>query len=243
MVGVPQKLLIATPFYSVSAFSPYITSLVHTCKMLAAADIEFDFWELSGDSYVDRARNTIANKFMDSDYTHLIFIDSDHKWDLEGFVNLLKADADVVGAGYPCKNKWDFFSCILEDSEDHRPVVNEQGLIKAWGVPTGFMKIRREVFVKLAEMMPENYYMTGDPDTGEQHKVFNFFGRMPPLGEDISFCRRWASIGGELWVEPRVTITHYGVKGWEGNYHEFLMACPGGSKAPAEEPVDEGSEI
>jgi hypothetical protein len=226
-----MKLLISTPFYEMKGFSPYISSLMATAKLLHQAGIEYDFWELSGDSYVDRARNTIANKFMESDYTHLVFIDSDHAWDLDSFANLLKADEDVVGAGYPCKNKWDFFSCILETLDDGKPIVNENGQIQAWGVPTGFMKIRRQVFVDLAEKMPDNFYMTGDPETGEQSKVFNFFGRMPPLGEDISFCRRWASIGGKLWVEPRVTITHYGVKGWTGNYDTFLKQCPGGSEA------------
>lgn len=226
-----MKLLIATPFYEMKGFSPYISSLVYTCKLLHQAGIEFDFWELSGDSYVDRARNTIANKFMDSDYTDLVFIDSDHKWDLEGFTNLLKADFPIVGAGYPCKNQWDFFSCILETLDDGKPIVNAQGLIKAWGIPTGFMKIKREVFVQLAEKMPDNYYMANNVETGEEVKVFNFFGRIPPMGEDISFCRRWAGIGGELWVEPRVTITHYGVKGWEGCYDTFLKQCPGGSEA------------
>ncbi len=224
------KLLIATPFYSVSAFSPYVSSLMKTVALLQKLGIEYDYWELSGDSYVDRARNTISNTFMKSDYTHLLFIDSDMSWDLEGFGRLLLADADIVGAGYPCKNKWDFFSVILETLDDGKPIVNKQGLIKAWGVPTGFMKIKRKVFEKLAEKMPENYYMTNDSETGEEHKVYNFFGRMPPLGEDISFCRRWAAIGGELWVEPRITMGHYGVKKWEGNYHEFLLSCPGGSE-------------
>lgn len=228
-----MKLVIATPFYSVSAFSPYISSLVKTISLLHELGIEFDYWDLSGDAYVDRARNTIANKFMETDATHLIFIDSDMAWDLEGFGNLLKADVDVVGAGYPCKNKWDFYSCILNVNEDKTPKVNERGLISAWGVPTGFMKIRREVFLRLAEKMPQNFYEGRGMEEGSSMKIYNFFGRIPPMGEDISFCRRWASIGGELWVEPRVTITHFGVKGWEGNYDAFLRACPGGIDDPA----------
>jgi hypothetical protein len=233
-----MKLVIATPFYSVSAFSPYISSLVKTISLLNKLGIEFDYWDLSGDAYVDRARNTIANKFMESDATHMIFIDSDMAWDLEGFGNLLKADVDVVGAGYPCKNQWDFYSCVLNVNEDQTPKVNAQGLISAWGVPTGFMKIRREVFLKLAEKMPENFYEGKPMEEGSSPvKVFNFFGRIPPMGEDISFCRRWASIGGELWVEPRVTITHFGIKGWEGNYDKFLKACPGGSNDPARKVV------
>lgn len=225
-----MKLLIATPFYNVSGFSPYISSLMKTVALLQKLGIEYDYWELSGDSYIDRARNTIANTFMRSEYTHLLFIDSDMSWDLAGFGNLLKADVDVVGAGYPCKNNWDHFSCILLSEPDGKPIVNEEGLIAAWGVPTGFMKIRREAFEKLAAADPDNFYWEGQGE--DAVKIYNFFGRIPPMGEDISFCRRWVEkAGGELWVEPRITMGHYGVKKWEGNYHEFLKGCPGGSEA------------
>jgi len=234
-----MKIVIATPFYEMKGWSPYIKSLVTTVWFLTKhTPIEVEFWPLSGDSYVERARNTIANLFMESEHTHLIFIDSDMEWDIEGFTKLLAADVDVVGAGYPCKNTWDFYGVLpygqrLEDGKDDGHVeVNEQGLIRAWGVPTGFMKIKKEVFKKLAEKEPENYYMIQNKDDKEPHKVFNFFGRIPPLGEDISFCRRWAGIGGDLWIEPRITLLHYGVKGWEGNYHEHLMKLPGGSKDP-----------
>ena len=227
-----MKILLASPFYEVKAYSPYVSSLMKTVALLQKLGIEYDYWELSGDSYIDRARNTIANTFRESDYTHLLFIDSDMSWDLEGFGRLLMADADVVGAGYPCKNNWDHFSCILNCNDDGTPIVNEQGLLSAWGVPTGFMKIRREVFDRLAEADPDNFYYEGGDDGKEPTKRYNFFGRIPPLGEDISFCRRWVEkAGGTLWVEPRITMGHYGVKKWEGNYHEFLTRCPGGSES------------
>lgn len=224
-----MKLLIATPFYETKAFSPYVSSLMRTVALLHELGIEYDYWELSGDSYIDRARNTIANEFMKSDFTHLLFIDSDMSWDLEGFGRMLQADVDVVGAGYPCKNNWDHFSCVLNCHADGRPIVNSDGLLSAWGVPTGFMKIRRTVFERLAAAQPDNFYLESVGD--EKMKRFNFFGRIPPMGEDISFCRRFADIGGELWVEPRITMGHYGVKKWEGNYHDFLTRCPGGSAA------------
>jgi hypothetical protein len=229
-----MKLVIATPFYEMKGWSPYIKSIASTMWFLARhTKIEVTFWSLPEDSYVERARNTIANEFMKSEHTHLLFIDSDMEWDLPGLTRLLAADVDVVGAGYPCKNLWDFFGCILNVNEDETPKVNAQGLISAWGVPTGFMKIRKEVFFKMAIAKPDNFYMVKNPVEGEDPiKVFNFFGRMPPLGEDISFCRRWVDAGGELWVEPRVTITHYGTKGWSGNYDSFLKACPGGSDDP-----------
>ncbi len=228
-----MKLLIATPFYETKGWSPYIRSLVASTMFLAKhTPIEMTFWAWEGDSYIDRARNGIAHLFMKSDCTHLLFIDSDMEWNIEGLSMLLAADVEVVGAGYPCKNLWDFYGCLLYTNPDQTPLVNEQGLIQVWGVPTGFMKIKREVFTKLMEAEPDNWYHGEGPDDKKVIKMYNFFGRIVPLGEDISFCRRWTAIGGKLWVEPRITIVHYGVKGWEGNYDKFLKSCPGGSEDP-----------
>ena len=230
-----MKLVIATPFYEMKGWSPYIKSLAATMWFLAKhTPIDVQFWSLNGDSYVERARNTIAHQFLESDRTHLMFIDSDMEWNLDGFTKLIASDVDVVGAGYPCKNVWDFYGCIIDTNEDETPKVDPKtGLISAWGVPTGFMKIRRQVFEKLIEAQPDNYYMIRNQGDKEPTKHYNFFGRIPPLGEDISFCRRWAEIGGKLWVQPEVMIVHYGVKGWAGHYGDFLRSCPGGSEDPA----------
>lgn len=225
-----MKLVIATPFYEMKGFSPYISSLVNTARLLDNLGIEWDFWELSGDSYIDRARNSLAKKFMESHFTDLLMIDSDESWDLKGFANLLKSDADIVGAGYPCKNSWDFYGCVLHTDTEGRPIVNEHGLLAAQIVPAGFLKIRKRAFQLLAEKQPTNCYYAKPSPPEEPIQYFNFFGRIPPLGEDGSFCKRWQDIGGQLWVQPDITITHYGIKGWKGNYHEALQRYPGGAK-------------
>jgi hypothetical protein len=234
-----MRLVIATPFYEMKGWSPYISSLVRSVIALKMANVDVDFWELSGDSYIDRARNVIANKFMGSEYTDLFFIDSDMGWDVESFVNIIRHAVGIVGAGYPCKNKWDFWGCILNTEDGYEstcgasgkvthvgPPKCKDGLISAKFAPTGFMKIKKEVFVKLSEEQPDNFYLD---DKGE--KVYNFFGRIPPLGEDSSFCKRWTDIGGELWVEPDCTISHYGTKEYKGNYADYLRSMPLARKA------------
>jgi hypothetical protein len=234
-----MRLVIATPFYDMRGMSPYISSLVSSMVFLAKKGIDVDFWELSGDTLIDRARNVIANRFMKSDYTDLLFIDSDMKWDIPSLLNILKHDVDVVGAGYPCKNMWDYWGCVLNTEKGYEntydesgvvthvgpPVNGQDGLVSAQYVATGFMKIKREVFVKLAEKQPDNFYIDQKRD-----KYFGFFDRMVPLGEDYSFCQRWRDIGGELWVEPDCTISHYGVQEHTGNYKQFLLSMPEAKK-------------
>src|SRR3990167_4891027 len=65
-----MKVVIATPFYELKGFSPYITSLQATIRLLTANGIDWRFMELSGDSYVHRARNTMCDAFLMYPDTH-----------------------------------------------------------------------------------------------------------------------------------------------------------------------------
>lgn len=224
-----MKLMIATPFYEIKGYSPYIISLVQTIYTLAKhTTMDFEFQELSGGSYIDNNRNVMADKFLRSDCTHLMFIDSDQSWDVQGFMNILKADVDMVGAAYPVKNNWEHYGVSIYTNEDGTPLVNEDGLIKAEKVPTGFMKISRKVFETIRDANPDDWYYHG-----ENEKLHNFFGHLTidhvRYGEDISFNIRWQRCGGEIWLEPKVAMGHFGSNGWFGNYHEYLMRLPGGA--------------
>lgn len=228
------KYMFATPFYEVKGYSNYILSMFQTVYALARhTSVDFDFIELSGDSYVWRARNLLTERFLLSDCTHLIFIDADEGWSLESLMRLLKADVDVVGGLYPTKNNWEHYSGTVYTDENGIPEVDkETGLIRAQKVPTGFMKIKREVFDRIRKGMPHNWYWEGS-GSDSVRRMYNYFGHLTidhvAYGEDISFCKRWESVGGELWVEPRCHISHVGTKTWTGCYHEYLLRQPGGS--------------
>ena len=226
-----RKLLIATPFYEVKGYAPYIRSLVQTVYWLSRhTDVNFEWTERSGDSYVWRARNAIADFFLKSDSTELIFIDSDQGWSLESFVRLIQADVDIVGGAYPVKNNWEQYGVTIHTTgPNNAPDVDvNTGLIWGEKVPTGFMKIKRKVFESLKIAQPDNWYWESN------RKMFNFFGHSTidhvAYGEDISFCKRCESIGLKIWVEPRCTIEHIGVQSWHGNYHNYLQRQPGGSQ-------------
>lgn len=224
-----RKIVIATPFYDHHGWSPYIKSLAATMFFLGRyTDATIDFWNLDGDAYVWRARNNLAKKFKESDYDELVFIDSDEEWKIEGLIKLLTRNVPVVGAGYPCKNNWDFYGCLIDTDDLGYPLVTPDGMIRALVVPTGFMKIQKSVFEKLDEAFPDSYY-TGVVD-GEEIKYMNYFGHLLdehiPYGEDTSFCIRCRRAGIPVLVEPDITIRHYGTKAWEGNYHEYLLRQP-----------------
>jgi hypothetical protein len=226
-----QKVIIATPFYSMNAFSPYVTSLVKTVKRLSELGIDWDFYELSGDSYVDRARNTICNKFLEGDGTDLIFIDSDMAWPSYGIEALLNAPYDVVGGAYPMKNSWESYPVLINNKENGTAIVNENGLIGASFVPAGFLKITRKCLERFkVEYSNLTYENSDSSQSFINNKCQLFFEAAfrngQHIGEDVSFCRRWLNIGGEIWIEPRINLAHIGQKAYIGNYHEFLLSQP-----------------
>jgi hypothetical protein len=45
-------------------------------------------------------------------------------------------------------------------------------------------------------------------------------------GEDAYFSRRMREAGIRLWIDPNITITHYGMNGWTGNLHESILKPP-----------------
>ena len=222
------SLVIATPFYEVKAYSPYIVSLINSIKVLNELGIEHDYYELSGDSYVDRAKNTLVDRFLKTDFTHIMMIDSDEAWDVKGFAKVLRAamaGAEVVGAAYPCKNNWEFYGCVPNQTEDGFFKGKEIGdirLLDMCAVPGGFIIYSRRA-IERARPLLDSYIA---PETSE--KILECFrcniekhgGR---IGEDIYFQQRYKEAGGIVWLEPDVTIQHYGVKAWQGNYHEFLL--------------------
>ena len=225
-------LLICTPFYLHQAYAPHEASLAVALKLCEKVGIDAYFVPIMGDAYVWRVRNSFAHLFLNHTRAkNLIFIDSDHAWDIEGFANLLKAPVDIVGAAYPCKNNWEFWGVVHHVNEDGTPLVDpETGLIEAVKVPTGFMKISRHAFEVIQASEPDNFYNT---DEGEAHH--GFFNQIcedgVAHGEDISFGIRALRAGLKLWIEPRITIEHYGVEAHTGNYHDFLRRQPGGDLA------------
>ena len=236
------KVIIATPFYEMKAFSPYVASLQMTVQMLVRLGYDYEWWELSGDSYVDRAKNTLFTKFLeDPAATDLFMIDSDMQWNPQGFLTMLNLSEGVVMGTYPQKNIWEKYTAIPEmveqDGKFHpigRPLGNEEALIKAAYLAGGFLRIKRAVLEAYKEKYEEqyHYYDQGADPSAPERKYIEFFtcerGKMvedgPVLrwGEDRVFGKRLAAIGIDFWIYPNVDLTHFGIKGWSGNYHKHL---------------------
>lgn len=226
------KLIIATPFYEMKGFSPYIKSLVETTRLLERLKVNWEYWPLEGYSYVDEARNVTCARFLeDTEATDLLFIDSDEGWGGLGLLRLLMSSEEVIGGLYPLKNDWDgwktspYFWATQDDQPIGKKTPDGGAILKADMLPAGFMRIKRSALERFRDSYPDLRFRNERADVSAPDREYTaFFERTSDAGEDVNFCRRWKAIGGELWIEPRISITHYGIKGWFGNLDGYLRS-------------------
>lgn len=254
-----MRVVIATPFYELKGFSPYIQSLQATIRLLTQCGIDWRFMELSGDSYVHRARNTMCDVFLqDPDATDLFFIDSDMSWDPQAFVKMCLLPDEVVGGSYPVKNCWDAWTSIPNWHEENgvnvlkgRELGDGSALIEARVIAGGFMRIKRSVLEKFREKYPDMWYREGSSSPENPAKQFTqFFGAESIdhqfYGEDHMFSKKLREMGIKLFIYPNVDITHWGYKNFQGNYDHHLRESAkrtGGIPQKIEEPKDQAHLI
>lgn len=264
------KIIIATPFYELKGFSPYITSLTAVTKLMTLHNIQWEFMDLSGDSYVHRARNSMCMNFLSDPYaTDLFFIDSDMAWDPQAFMNIIFRPEPVIGGTYPVKNKWEMWTShpqvVGEPGDEHLQGINlpdGNRLIEARLLAGGFLRIKRSVLEKYVQFYPTARYNDTHPVPEMRIPQVEFFSAgmlrdeevsllkdieqmmeegegkvdLTPLkdrfaslkrpreftGEDYCFSKRLKDMGVQLFIYPNATISHFGVNGWTGNYHDYL---------------------
>jgi glycosyltransferase involved in cell wall biosynthesis len=239
-----MKVIFATPFYEMKGFTPYISCLVETTKALTKIGIENEFWELSGDSYIDRAKNTLMNKFLeDPAATDLFMIDADMQWNIQSVLNMLMMPEDIVMGSYPQKNGWDKWTAIpvVEQQPDDPPgrghargrvLADGSALIEAAYLAGGFIRIKRAALQKYKDHYTEFVYHDAGADPSYPERLYTEFftcerkrnaaGIPMRWGEDRIFGARMEEIGIKGWIYPNIDFGHYGIKGWMGNFDKHL---------------------
>lgn len=108
-----RKLFVATPMYGGQCHGMFTKSSIDLAKLCAAYEIDNRFFYLFNESLITRARNYCADEFMRSDYTHLLFIDSDIGFNPNDVLTLLamadpedtnpETRKDIICGPYPKK--------------------------------------------------------------------------------------------------------------------------------------------
>tara|TARA_B100001057_G_scaffold355487_1_gene357505 strand:- start:322 stop:987 length:666 start_codon:yes stop_codon:yes gene_type:complete len=204
------KIHFLTPCYGGNITEVCFSSYLGFTIMAMQNNINFQVDTLSNESNVNRARNSCAAKFLSGDCTHLMFVDADIQFDPKDIIKLLNHNKDIVGGIYPQKTlPPKMVVNTLNNGE------TQGNLIEVGTLGTGFMMIKRSVFDKLIEKGATPYVDAIGLTQEENANQYDFFqctidskGRY--LTEDWSFCRRWRQLGGKIWADKTIGLTHVG---------------------------------
>lgn len=196
-----KKVMLATPCYDTPS-ATYVFAIAKSREALSAAGIQSAYLMLQGFCHVDDGRNKIVREFLQSDCTDLVFLDADVDWEPEGLVQLCQREHDIIGGVYPYRR---------EGSEEMPVRLKDgaecvDGVIEVEGLPTGFMKIKRHVLVRMAASSPK--YMDKHEETAL------VFDRPTPgtdkvrWGGDVDFCNRWLAVGGKIHADQEIRLGH-----------------------------------
>ena len=241
-----NKLFIATPMYGGMAHGLYIKSCLDLQTTMNKYGIETKFSFLFNESLITRARNYLTDEFLRSDFTHMLFIDSDIHFNPQDIIALLALDKDIIGAPYPKKSmNWGNIATAARnhpelDPKELEKLVGEYVFnvvkgtkqfqvtepLEVMEIGTGFMMVKREVFGKFAEAYPNLKYK---PDhVGQAHfdgsrYIHAYFDTVIDkdseryLSEDYMFCQWWRNIGGKIYLCPWMKTQHIGTYAFTGD--------------------------
>lgn len=216
------RLLIATHTHG-SVMPAFCQSLATATAFLAAHGVAHSVM-LFEDSLVDRGRDRAAATLLESDCTHLLFIDGDIQFTPDDVATMLATGKELVAAAYRKKNEGNEFAIsFLADADRHLEQCPRSGAVKIARAGTGFMLIHREVFERLAAAMPQIAY----EDNGRaMHAFFEHEVRCGKRwSEDYTFCERWRAIGGDVWLQPFIALGHWGPHAWRGSILDHMRSA------------------
>jgi len=173
-----HKLFVATPMYGVMNHGLYMKSCLYLQTTMYRYGIEIKFSFLFNESLITRARNYLVDEFLRTDYTHMLFIDSDIHFNAQDVIALLALDKDVIGGPYPKKSmNWGNIAQAARSQPDLDPkelenLVGEYVFnvvkgtqqfqvtepLEVMEIGTGYMMVKREVYDKMKDEYPTIRY-------------------------------------------------------------------------------------
>jgi hypothetical protein len=230
-------ILVMTPCYGGKVSAHYTASLIDLALACEERTIPLS-WDLrDGGSDIAVARAGCVADFLDDPKpTHLLFIDADIGFATEQVFRLLGFDVEFAAAAYPIKMlDWELIRRAVIAGEPSiagafryalgwngiEEIVARDGFTRIPYVGIGFTLLRRSALAALsAADPPSSRPHPGlldcmiDPDTGQY------------LSECFALCRRWAALGGEIWLDVESRLTHVGPLAFRGDLMAQLEPEP-----------------
>jgi hypothetical protein len=239
-----HKIFVATPMYGGLCVGGYTVGLLNSVQEFMRNGMQLYYAHMMNESLITRARNTLAYDFLNTDATHLMFIDADITFNPADIVSMVNADKDIICGLYPKKEiNWKTVSEAVKSGVEYQDLpsytgsfvvnlvgdvaqatgdVNEPMEIDNGG--TGFMLIKRNVFETLKPTVPT---YTNDQilivDKNPVKKIIHEFfatsidevsNRL--LSEDYHFCKIARQAGFKVYAAPWANLSHSGTYNFSG---------------------------
>lgn len=217
-----KKILLAIPAYTGQLHYTTIGAINLIYSEASQLGWEVALSMRTTDSIITRCRNVMLADFVRSDCTDMLFLDSDVSFGPGVFARLMSHQVDLVAGIYR----------VRADPEQYpvRPLkdylqydASGSGLMEVEAVPTGCLRISRRCAETLTKAYAEDWY---EDVTAKGLRIVNVFD-FELVGheywsEDYVFCKRWAALGGKVWIDPDVELNHAGDKVFTGCFGSFL---------------------
>jgi hypothetical protein len=214
----------------------YARSLMHVPIAMNANGVDVSFAFIFNNSLIQSARNQLADIFVKHDFTHMMFIDADIKFNAGDILTMMRADKDVLAGIYPKKEiNWGMVHNAVGWGEPPEKLTHYTGSlvvnllnnedsttakvtepVEVFGAGTGFMLIKKSVFEKLSSVVD-----TYVDDDGVTKGEFFFLKKDPSTGrqmsEDYAFCALCREHDIKVHVAPWVRLGHVGTYLFEGS--------------------------
>jgi len=211
------KILVAIPAYDRKLTCETARSLLNEQGAAHLAGVELQIVFVPGSSLITQARNQAVKEFIDSDADRMVFIDSDVAWEVGSLLRIASHEVDFCGGAYRYKDETEGYPVGWINDRDELWADKDTGLIEVAMLPGGFLSLSRDVFLKLSKAHPNRVYEF------HGHPFHAFFHCPPGDGEDGAFCRDWREAGGEIWLDPELTLTHVdGAQKYTGRIGDWL---------------------
>ncbi len=163
-------------------------------------------WQIGwNESLVHRARMEMTRSFLETDFSHMMWLDADIEFKTEDVAKLWNLQADIAVAAYSMKRP----DMPLSAWKDGKLVKIDECPAEPFEVDcagTGFMLIDRKVIEKLTEI-----HGTYQGQHGPSPAIY-----MTPIhnggleSEDYYFCRIAQEAGFKVIMDPSIRLGHWG---------------------------------
>ena len=207
-------------------------SLLSTQELIRTKSLKLGHSFVIGCSIVQKARDEVAQLFLESDCTHLFWIDSDMVWNAEDFLRLviISSETKIACGAYPAKVDDGPVTFFVKTPNGVRTVNEDYGLYEIDGIGLGFFCMTREVVQALADQAPTiwddvldhprpSIFRVDTTEAGYRGTAGRF------RSEDMAFCQDIRDLGYKIYLDPKVELGHVGLKVYKGSIKDAIQVA------------------